>query len=74
MEDGASRAELLDLIEDVLQEEDPLFRQTKWNKVHDAAANILDRGLFKPNGDADTLMQKQQRKRSLLLKQRIDQK
>ena len=35
MEDGASRDELLDLIEDVLQEEDPLFRQTKWNKVHD---------------------------------------
>jgi len=49
-------------------------RFNKWNVVHDAAAKILERGLFKPNGDADTLMQKQQQKRSLLLKQRIDKK
>ena len=30
-----SREELLALVEDVLQEEDPRTRQTKWNGVHD---------------------------------------
>jgi len=47
-------------------------RFNKWNVVHDAAAKILERGLFKPNGDADTIMQKQQRKRSMLIMTRID--
>jgi len=49
-------------------------RFNDWSKVHDAAAKILARGLFKANGDAETVMQKQQRKRSLLLNQRIDGK
>ena len=39
-----------------------------WQQVHDAAAKILARGIFKPNGDAETVMEKQQKKRSILLK------
>jgi len=39
-----------------------------WKKVHDAAAEVLHRGLWKPNGDEETVMQKTQRKRSLLMK------
>lgn len=45
-----------------------------WQEVHDAAAKILARGIFKPNGDAETVMMKQQRKRSILLKDRIESK
>ncbi|CAE7244169.1 AMT1-1 [Symbiodinium pilosum] len=40
-----------------------------WEKVHDAAAEVLHRGLWKPNGDEETQMQKTQRKRSLMMKQ-----
>ena len=43
-----------------------------WQQVHDAAAKILARGIFKPNGDAETVMEKQQKKRSILLKDRIE--
>jgi len=39
-----------------------------WQKVHDACVEVLARGLWKPNGDEETTMQKQQRKRSLLMK------
>jgi hypothetical protein len=39
-----------------------------WQKVHDAAVEVLARGLWKPNGDEETIMQKQQRKRSVLMK------
>ncbi|CAE8634084.1 unnamed protein product [Polarella glacialis] len=39
-----------------------------WEKVHDAAAEVLHRGLWKPNGDEPTEMQKQQRKRSILMR------
>jgi hypothetical protein len=45
-----------------------------WQQVHDAAAKILARGIFKPNGDAETVMEKQQKKRSILLKERIENK
>ncbi|CAE7339052.1 AMT1-1, partial [Symbiodinium sp. CCMP2456] len=31
-----------------------------WEKVHDAAAEVLHRGLWKPNGDEETQMQKTQ--------------
>ncbi|CAK9017674.1 unnamed protein product [Durusdinium trenchii] len=34
-----------------------------WEKVHDAAAEVLHRGLWKPNGDEETQMQKTQKKR-----------
>ncbi|CAE7564285.1 AMT1-1 [Symbiodinium sp. CCMP2456] len=40
-----------------------------WEKVHDAAAEVLHRGLWKPNGDEETQMQKTQKKRSLMMKQ-----
>ncbi|CAE7531174.1 AMT1-1 [Symbiodinium sp. CCMP2592] len=33
-----------------------------WEKVHDAAAEVLHRGLWKPNGDEETQMQKTQKK------------
>mmetsp|Transcript_59862 Transcript_59862/g.96920 ORF Transcript_59862/g.96920 Transcript_59862/m.96920 type:complete len:457 (+) Transcript_59862:162-1532(+) len=39
-----------------------------WEKVHDAAAEVLHRGIWKPNGDEPTEMQKQQRKRSVLMR------
>jgi len=39
-----------------------------WQKVHDASVEVLARGLWKPNGDEETTMQKQQRKRSMLMK------
>jgi len=39
-----------------------------WRKVHDAAVEVLARGLWKANGDEETEMQKTQRKRSLLMK------
>jgi hypothetical protein len=39
-----------------------------WRKVHDAAVEVLARGIWKPNGDEETEMQKQQRKRSVLMK------
>eukprot|EP00933_Yihiella_yeosuensis_P025025 TRINITY_DN193_c0_g1_i3.p1 TRINITY_DN193_c0_g1~~TRINITY_DN193_c0_g1_i3.p1 ORF type:complete len:455 (+),score=114.73 TRINITY_DN193_c0_g1_i3:123-1487(+) len=39
-----------------------------WKKVHDAAADVLHNGIWKPNGDEDTEMQKQQRKRSVMMK------
>jgi len=39
-----------------------------WQKVHDAAAEVLANGLWKPNGDEETEMQKTQRARSVLLK------
>eukprot|EP00439_Symbiodinium_sp_Y106_P005339 s5846_g1.t1 len=40
-----------------------------WEKVHDAAAEVLHRGLWKPNGDEDTQMQKTQKKRSMMMQQ-----
>jgi len=40
-----------------------------WKKVHDASVEVLYRGLWKPNGDEETEMQKQQKKRSLLMRQ-----
>ena len=40
-----------------------------WRKVHDAAVEVLHRGLWKENGDEETEMQKKQRQRSLLMKQ-----
>eukprot|EP00438_Fugacium_kawagutii_P008629 Skav221662 [mRNA] locus=scaffold1750:198708:200640:+ [translate_table: standard] len=40
-----------------------------WEKVHDASAEVLHRGLWKPNGDEETQMQKTQKKRSLMMKQ-----
>mmetsp|Transcript_49283 Transcript_49283/g.90906 ORF Transcript_49283/g.90906 Transcript_49283/m.90906 type:complete len:463 (+) Transcript_49283:83-1471(+) len=42
-----------------------------WRKVHDAAVEVLHRGLWKANGDEETEMQKTQRKRSLLMKQNM---
>merc|ERR1712187_806718 len=42
-----------------------------WQKVHDAAAEVLANGLWKPNGDEETEMQKTQRARSALLKSRV---
>merc|ERR1719327_1000493 len=44
-----------------------------WKKVHDAAVDILHNGLFKPNSDKPTQMQEMQKKRSVLVKQRISQ-
>ncbi|OLQ10423.1 Copia protein [Symbiodinium microadriaticum] len=41
-----------------------------WEKVHDAAAEVLHHGLWKPNGDEETQMQKTQKKRSLMMKLR----
>merc|ERR1712066_972213 len=38
-----------------------------WQKVHDAAAEVLANGLWKPNGDEETEMQKTQRARSITL-------
>ena len=35
----------------------------------DAKVEVLYRGLWKPNGDEETEMQKQQKKRSLLMRQ-----
>merc|ERR1719378_1865986 len=39
-----------------------------WQKVHDAAAEVLHRGLWKANGDEETEMQKTQKKRSMMMK------
>jgi len=39
-----------------------------WQKVHDAALDVIHRGLWKPNGDEETIMEKQQRKRSQIMK------
>jgi len=39
-----------------------------WQKVHDAAAEVLHRGIWKANGDEDTQMQKTQKKRSMMMK------
>ncbi|CAK8985974.1 unnamed protein product [Durusdinium trenchii] len=44
-----------------------------WEKVHDAAAEVLHRGLWKPNGDEETQMQKTQKKRSLMMKSGVGQ-
>merc|ERR1712232_65965 len=41
-----------------------------WLKVHDAALEVLHRGLWKPNGDEETIMQKQQKQRSQVHKSR----
>merc|ERR1711971_252444 len=45
-----------------------------WEKVHDAAAEVLDLGLFKKNGDAETKMEKNQKKRSMLRRSGMMQK
>mmetsp|Transcript_32063 Transcript_32063/g.102016 ORF Transcript_32063/g.102016 Transcript_32063/m.102016 type:complete len:464 (+) Transcript_32063:133-1524(+) len=42
-----------------------------WQKVHDAAVEVLHNGLWKPNGDEETDMQKTQRARSVLMKSRM---
>jgi hypothetical protein len=42
-----------------------------WRKVHDAAVDVLHNGIWKPNGDEETEMQKQQRKRSVLMKSSV---
>lgn len=47
-------------------------RFNKWESVHDAAAKLLLRGLFVPNGDAETVMQVQQKKRSVLLSENYE--
>merc|ERR1719346_53048 len=39
-----------------------------WKKVHDAAAEVLHLGLWKPNGDDETVMQKTQKRRSMKMK------
>jgi hypothetical protein len=39
-----------------------------WQKVHDAAVEVLHQGLWQANGDEETEMQKTQRKRSVLMK------
>merc|ERR1712083_778835 len=39
-----------------------------WQKVHDAAVEVLHRGLWKPNGDEETEMQKMTAKRSMIMK------
>lgn len=44
-----------------------------WEAVHDGAVTILARGLFKPNGDEETIMQKQQKRRSLLLQKKKEE-
>lgn len=41
-----------------------------WEKVHDAALDVIHRGLWKPNGDTETIMQAEQRKRSQIIKSR----
>merc|ERR1712232_359201 len=41
-----------------------------WQKVHDAALEVLHRGLWKPNGDDETTMQKEQKKRSEIVRSR----
>jgi hypothetical protein len=41
-----------------------------WEKVHDAALEIIHRGLFKPNGDEETIMQTLHKKRSQIHKDR----
>jgi len=45
-----------------------------WKRVHDAAVEVLHNGLWKPNGDDETEMQKNQRKRSVLVKTREAEK
>jgi len=39
-----------------------------WEKVHDAAEEVIALGLFKKNGDAETKMEKNQKKRSIIRK------
>jgi hypothetical protein len=39
-----------------------------WKKVHDAAAEVLHRGIWKANTDQPTEMAKMNRKRSVLMK------
>merc|ERR1712113_839121 len=39
-----------------------------WQKVHDACVEVLHRGIWVENGDAETDMQKTQRNRSILMK------
>mmetsp|Transcript_64952 Transcript_64952/g.167156 ORF Transcript_64952/g.167156 Transcript_64952/m.167156 type:complete len:460 (-) Transcript_64952:548-1927(-) len=39
-----------------------------WKKVNDAATEVLHRGIWKPNGDEETEMQKHQRNRSMKMK------
>merc|ERR1712013_255367 len=43
-----------------------------WKKVHDASVDILYNGLWRPNGDEPTDMEKHQRNRSAMLKQGRD--
>ena len=45
-----------------------------WKKVHDAAVEVLHRGLWKPNGDEETEMQVKQRNRSMRMKSSIVKK
>jgi len=45
-----------------------------WKKVYDAGVDVLSRGLWIENGDEETEMQKKQRKRSMLIKERMSQK
>lgn len=45
-----------------------------WQKVHDAGVEVLSLGLWEDNGDEETEMQKKQRKRSMLIKERMSQK
>ena len=40
-----------------------------WKKVNEAAVQVLERGLWKENGDEETEMQIKQRKRSMLIKE-----
>jgi len=39
-----------------------------WTKVHDACIEVLHNGIWVENGDAETVMQKTQRNRSILMK------
>jgi len=39
-----------------------------WRKVHDASVEVIAMGIWKANGDEETEMQKNQKKRSMLLK------
>jgi len=39
-----------------------------WRKVHDAAADVLHRGIWKANGDEETEMMKQQKRRSMKMR------
>jgi len=41
-----------------------------WKKVHDAAAKVLERGLWVPNGDEETQMTKLNKRRSQIMKSR----